>query len=531
MKQIKQISFFLLYIILTVCLFSCSDKPEIEPEPPEVKISADKTSIKANNRDETIFTVTVDGEEMTSSVIITQTGKITPVEEMHFLTDSAATYTFYATWHDIKSNEINIEAIDIDILLTIDKLSIKANNKDTVTFSVKADEEDVTSLATIIQTEVSDSTLTESEFHTKTSGTYTFYALYNGKKSNEVRVDVSEVIVSLSVDKTSIKANNWDKAIFTVMADDDDVTTSAVIMQQRYRDNMMLEYPEFLTDEAASYSFFAIYDEVLSNEINVEATYVELNFLKGYSVAEITSTSCEKCPRMTDALVTLQQSQPDRIHVIALHPYGKYCYSELAGSLSQTAIDFADRVNNPDPPPPMAIIDLDYPVILYTTTTATQSRLTGAINLSMAARGKISLTGMSVLSNVSDMDINFVVRFKTKKTDTYRFFAFIVEDGVVHRQSTGDYISDREYVHNNVATYQLNGDPFLGVDLGTIEEDKEETRFFSIHTDNFNTGRNVNLDNCRIVCYTLRMINGTKYIVDNVTSCPVNGSVRYLYER
>ena len=531
MKQIKKIIFVFLWIIPVICMNGCSDKPQTEPEPSEVKISADKTSIKANNKDKTIFTVTVDGEETTSSVIITQTGKTTPVEEMTFSTDSAASYTFYATWHEIKSNEITIEAIDIDVILGIDKHTIKANNKDTVIFFVHADDEDVTAMATIVHAEAPDSMLTDSVFYTKTPGTYTFYAIYNGKKSNEVQVDASAVILSLSVDKNSIKANNSDKAIFTVKADEENVTTSAVIMQKRNRDNLMLESPEFLTDEAASYTFYAMYDDEKSNEINVEALYVELAFLRGYSVVEISSTGCEKCPRMTNELITLQQSQSGRIHVITLHPYGKYCYSELAGALAQTAIDFADKANMDYPPPPLAIIDLSYAVILYTTTTASQIRLSEAITRATIERDRVSLTGMSVQSNVSNKDINFTVSLKTQKTDTYRFFAFIVEDSVVHRQSIGDNISDREYVHNNVATYQLNGDPFLGVDLGTIWAESESTRFFSIHTDDFNTGRNVNLANCRIVCYTLRMINGTKYIVDNVTTCPVNGSVRYLYEK
>ena len=534
MKQIKQISFFLLYIILTVCLFNCSDKPAIEPEPPEVKLSADKTSIKANNKDETIFTVTVDGEEITSSVVITQSGNTIPVEGMHFSTDSAASYVFYATYHDIQSNEITIDAIEIEILLTVDKQTIKANNKDTVTFSVTADEDDVTSYSTIIQAEVADSIIVDSEFHTRTPGTYTFYALYEGKKSNEVRIDASAVILTLSVDKTTILANNSDKVTMTVMADDDNVTSESMIILRSNKGEVLLESPEFLTDEASSYTFYAIYDNKKSNEIRVEAAFVELNFLRSYCIIEITSNTCANCPLLTEELKKKQQSLPGRIHLIAMHPFGSYCYSELAGALAPTANSFADRANTLPPPPPVAMIDLAYAVNLYPTITSRE--LDKALDRATLARDRVSLTGMAIESKVNDNnnEIDFTVHFKTKETGVYRFFAFIVEDGIVHRQILSDRTVDYNYIHNNVGTYQLAGDPFTGVNLGTIETTQEATRSFTIRTADFDMGKDrppVNITNCRIVCYTLRTNDGANYFVDNVTTCPVNGSVRYLYEK
>ena len=533
MKRIKKISYFFLWIIPIICMCGCSDKPEL----PEIKISADKTSIIANNKDQTIFTVTVDGEDMTSSVIITQTGKTTPVEGISFSTDLAGSYTFYATYHDIQSNEISIDAIDIDIdivLIINEQLNspsethtIKANNKDMASFSVKADEEDVTPYATIIQAEATDSIISDAGFYTKIPGSYTFYAMYDGKKSNEVRIDASAVALSISVDKTSIIANNSDRATFTVEADGENVTSSAVIMQKSNRYDIILDSPEFLTDEAASYSFYALYDNTKSNETSVEATFVELAFLGSYSIIEIASNTCPNCPLMTAELKKIQQALPGRIHVITLHPFGQYCYSELAGALAETANGFAERANTLPPPPPVAMIDLHDAVNLYPTITFQQ--LDAALKRATFARDRVSLTGMAIQSTAYNNVIDFVVNIKTKKTGAYRFFAFIVEDGIVHRQILNDRTVDQNYVHNNVATFQLTGDPLMGVDLGTILTGSEVSRNFLIHTD-IDTGRDVNLANCRIVCYTLRTNDGANYFVDNVTTCPVNGSVRYLYE-
>jgi len=524
MKQFKNVRLILGCIISLVWMYGCSEDSDIKTN---VKISVDKASIKADNADKAVFSVTVDGKDMTSSVVITEKNKNTPVAGIIFSTDSAATYTFFATYNNIRSNEINIEAVGLEVLIKADRQNIKANNKDIVTFSVIADGQDVTSLATIISVDSPESTITESGFSTNIPGIYTFFATYDGKKTNEIRIEATAFVLSLSVDKASIKANNRDKSIFKVKADEEDVTSSAVIMQKTNTTDIELDNNEFITDEATIYTFYATYEDIKSNEINVEATYTELAFLRGYSIVQIASTSNSQSPLLTEELIKAQQSLPNQIHLIALHPYGKYCNSELAGALGETAVAFVDRVNKPAPP--LAIVDLYDPVPLKATTT--QKLLSDAIIRSTLIRDRVSMTGIAVQSRMNGNTIDFVVNVKTKKTDNYRFFAFVVEDGIIYRQANGERAGDLNFIHNNVATYKLTeGDPYLGVSLGTVTEDRETTQSFSINTDQFNTGRNVNFDNCRIVCYTLRSKDGKNYFVDNVTNCPVNGSVRYLYE-
>ena len=529
MKQILKIKLFLGCIISIVLMYGCSDTTQ-NPDP-VVIISTDKTSIKANNKDKVFFTVTVDGNTITSPVVITQTSKNVSVEGMSFSTDSAATYTFFAIYDNIKSNEISIDAVDIEVIITADKQTIKANNKDMVVFTVKADGENVTSSATIVQVESPESMPADAGFYTKIPGIYTFYATYNGKKTKEITIDASAVMLSLSADKPAVKANNWEKAIFTVKADGEDVTSSAVIMKKITPTNFTaLDNNEFLTDEAGTYTFYAIYEDVKSDEVNIEAIYVELAFLKSYSIIEFTSTACPICPLLTEELKTLQKSFLYPIHVIALHPSGKYCDSDLAGALGATAVNFVDNVPYVAIPPPLAIVDLYDPVHLYQRDT--QTPLKKAIDRATLTRDRVSMTGMAVQSTTNGSKIDFRVSFKTIKTDNYHFFAFIVEDGVVNRQALEGHTMDPNFIFNNVATYKLaEGDPYSGVNIGTIVAGNETTRSFSINTDNFKTGRNVNLANCRIVCYTLRSKDGRTYFVDNVTSCPVTGSVRYLYER
>ena len=535
MEQVKKIGLFLGCIILITMMYGCSEKEKTNPVV-VLTISTDKTSIKANNKDRVFFSVAVDGNDMTSSVAIIQKNKNEPVDEMSFSTDSAATYTFYAIYKDILSNEISIEATDLEVILTADKQTIKANDKDIVTFSVQIDGEDVTADANIIEIDDTELDLEDSFFFTKTPGIHTFYAMYNGKKSSEIQIDASAIVISLSVDKTSINANNWDKATFIVTADDENVTSSAVIMQKIVNTTYKpLDNNEFFTDEATIYSFYADYAGKKSNVVDIEATYVELAFLKGYNIVHISSTVSDVSPKMTEVLKQFQQSPfyTDRIHVITLHPFGKYCNSELAGALSQTAITFFEQAYKDVPYfQPVAFVDLHANVPSYVSTETTKKYLSNAIDRATAARDWASLTGMAVESKMNGNTIDFFVKFKTMKTDNYRFFAFIVEDGVVHRQAMGNYTRDDNYIHDNLATYQLvEGNPFLGVSIGTITAGRETARAFSINTNNFQTGRNVNFENCRIVCYTLRSNDGQSYFVDNVTTCPVNGSMHYLYER
>ena len=530
MKRVKKIGLIFGCIISLVLIYGCSHDSGIKPDA-IVTISTDKISIKADNKDKVIFTVTVGGNDITSSVVITEKNTNLPIEGISFSTDSVATYTFYAMYNNMRSNEIRVEAIAIEIILSVDKPTIKANNKEIATFTVKADGEDVTTSASIIQMESQEAVVAGSGFNTKIPGTYTFFATYKGKKSNEIKVDASAIVVSLSVDKSSIKANNWDKATFTVKIDDEDVTASAVIMQRIDKNNFFaLDNHGFLTDKADIYTFYATYEDVQSNEVNVEATYVNLAFLMGYSIVQISSTACPICPLLTVELDKLTQnpSLAGQIHVITLHPSGKYCDSDLSGVLAKVAVNFVDNVQTSAPP--LAIVDLYDAVHLYERDT--QTPLIKALDRSTIARDWVSMTGMAVQSTTNGSNIYFDVSFKTVKTGNYHFFAFVVEDSVVNRQATGDHTMDPNYINNNVGTYLLTeGDPYQGVDLGIISVGKETTRSFSIDTGKFNTGRNVNLANCRIVCYTLRSNNGTNYFVDNVTNCPVNGSVRFLYVR
>jgi hypothetical protein len=202
---------------------------------------------------------------------------------------------------------------------------------------------------------------------------------------------------------------------------------------------------------------------------------------------------------------------------------GKHCNSQLAGAIGKTANDLSSESIFPS-----ALVDLRDEVALYPT--LTPRYLKQALDRS----GTTAETGIAVESQVNGATIDFRVKIRTTRTGTYRFFAFIVEDRIRSGQATHDddgkvvYIN---YVHDNIGTYVIpNADPRTGVAMDALRPGQEAVLTFSIDTKAINAKRTVRLSDCRIVGYTLKA-GGNGYVPDNVVSCPVDGSVRYVYRQ
>jgi hypothetical protein len=535
MKQRKKVYPRYLWIAIVCCLAGCSDKPEPEPEPVEVSISADKTTIKANGTDKATFTVTVNGKEATSAFTLTRKGAEEPMAEPSFSTRTPDTYTFYATFDGRKSNEITVQATEVIMLITVDKTSIKANNKDVAVFTVTVDGADVTSAATVTRAEAPETPLAGASFSTRIAGLHTFYATFDEWKSNEITLEATPVILTLSVDKPAIRADGKEEAAFTVTADGDPV--AATIYRREEPDAKALDADAlFRTEETGLYTFYALYDEIRSNDVTVEATYVPVTYLKQHLIMQSTSTNCPNCPLLGDAIREVQQSSASRIFAISLHVNGiirgQRCSSILSGAIFQTANDIANNLMDNWPG---TAVNLHKPVPLYANPATTLKYLNEAITYSDTHWP--AQTGIAIRSQISGASIDFTVKVRTTETGQYNFYAFIVEDRVArmqllpntNRQTAEDesYIVDENYVHHNVATFLPTGEnPATGASLGRIERGTTAVSTWSVDTGGIDVKRTVNLSNCRIVCYTLRMIDG-KYRVDNVASCPVNGSVDY----
>ena len=258
------------------------DEPENpdEPEIPEVEgpitISASTDTIVANGIDAVNFTVIQDSTDVTSLSKIYINDSI--IESNVFSTTKSGNYIVYAKKNDtIVSNEISFFAKEVEepeepekpIELYASKTNIIADGIDAVTFTVKQDNNDVTSESEIY---VNGNKINGNTFTTTVAGNYEVYAKKGELVSNEINIFAEEYIepekpIVLSASTTSITANGSDAVVFTVMQDGDNVTNTSEI----YVNNILISGTQFSTFTPGTYTAFAKKNEVTSNEITFTA--------------------------------------------------------------------------------------------------------------------------------------------------------------------------------------------------------------------------------------------------------------------
>lgn len=548
MKQKQRYGFYVLLALFAFQWMGCDRNnpdpgpdPNPNPETPvELVLTASRTAIKANGRDTVRFTITADGQELTSSYSLLMKGDTVPLKNDYFLTDTAASYTFYAIYQDATSNEIVVEAATVAVSLSASADRIKANNREAVHFSVLSEGNDVTQSAVINCVGGSSATLDADSFKTKEAGVYRFYATYDGGRSDTVKVEAEAITVAFSAVKETIKANGDDQTSFIVTADGEQVTSEAAIYLKSSGGDILLENNIFRTDEAGNYTFYAEYDGLKSNEVRLSATSVKYSFYKHHLIMQFTSTICPNCPRLEQTITSVVQDKPEVYH-LSFHLFSDregQCRSALGGAIYDIANDLC-----PEEGFPRATVDLnyDYNYIIRNYNTTKIAEVLTTLTTKYPA-----LTGIAVNSKVQNGVIDFTIKVKPSKTGNYAIYAFIVEDNLLYRQLLPDYddtplgyVANDAYPHKNVATYALpEGDPRTGVSLGSIKEGKQEERSYSIDTKTIDLNQvnpsvikrpPVNFANCRIIAYTLRQIDGKMYM-DNVVSCPVNGELPFIYE-
>lgn len=165
---------------------------------------------------------------------------------------------------------------DPKLTLTADVSEVFAG--ESVTFTAVLDGEDVTSSATFYRsTAAGNEQLVDNTFVTEQVGTYSFFAMHGAVKSNIVEVEVlapqtpGEPYVRAS--KSEIVADGIDAVTFTVFLDEEDITSQSNIWYEVGTNSaQVVDGASFTTTTAGDYRFFAVYDGVMSNTVDVKAT-------------------------------------------------------------------------------------------------------------------------------------------------------------------------------------------------------------------------------------------------------------------
>jgi hypothetical protein len=272
---------------ISITAIEVEDENEDENEDEEqteapIVLSASTDTITADGKDIITFTVMQDTVDVTGSVKIFVNEKL--INSNKYKTYFSGSYTVYAKKNDtIISNEItffakevgddnNDEDEETTIELAASKTTIVADGNDKVTFTVTENGKDITSEATIF---VGETELSLNVFTSTTAGTYTAYAMKDEVKSNEITITVEKVNepepekpITLTASTTNITANGSDAVTFTVMQDNNDVTSQSSI----FVNGSKLNGNKFTTYTSGSYTAYAQKNEVKSNEITITVT-------------------------------------------------------------------------------------------------------------------------------------------------------------------------------------------------------------------------------------------------------------------
>ena len=248
-----------------------------------ITLSVDKSEIAADGKEFATFSVDVADAQIIclndNSVLSTNT----------FKTTTAGEYRFAAIKGGVKSNEVKViaKALEVEVLLSVDTNEIVADNADVATFTVTVDGEDKTADAQIIVVNYGTA-LEGNTFVTDVAGEFIFQANFEGKQSNQVIVNATGVEqpaqknLVLTASAIRIKADGAETVTFKAMYGEDDVTATCQIKTTA---GLEVENGVFATSEAGTYNFYALYDNVRSNTVSVDA--YDPNMASDYEIGQI----------------------------------------------------------------------------------------------------------------------------------------------------------------------------------------------------------------------------------------------------
>lgn len=182
-----------------------------------------------------------------------------------------------------KPDEPTPPQVNESLVISVDNESIIADGIEVATFTVEyivdGESTDVTSEVSILEDKAG--VISGNTFSTTTPGTYKFYTSYGMINSNEVTVEATPVpedeeYLTLTVDKNEIDADASDAAAFTVTlilnGEQTDVTSESNIY---FEDGYYYDGHSFTTAQPGTYTFYAKYNNLKSNNVTITANEVE----------------------------------------------------------------------------------------------------------------------------------------------------------------------------------------------------------------------------------------------------------------
>ena len=343
----------------------------------------------------------------------------------------------------------------------------------------------------------------------------------------------------LVADKTTIYDNGTDGATFTLYYDGLILTEGYEI----YNGEELIEGNKFTSTKQGSFELWAAYGTVISNEvtINVVATPPaapeapkdtnpsKTNFKRRVLLTQITGTGCQYCPLMINAVhQAMTGSYADDAILAVAHlwndndPAYLYDAQTLDNSLGANGAPylFMDLNRN---------YDTNYTL--------------AAINKNIQARlDEVTTRGGIAVNSKYHAEEGYIVlnaTVKAAQTTEFRVGAGLLEDGIKATQTNPNGYAPVDGVDFNthddcirLADSKYTTSNYTGYSIGTIEAGKTASREFAFKLKTNGTGSATrwNHDNLKVIVFISTKEEGGVWSVNNVVSCPKDGSVDFEYE-
>lgn len=281
--------------------------------------------------------------------------------------------------------------------------------------------------------------------------------------------DTPEGVLRITVNANTLQANGTESVTFKVMYGSVDVSRSAdmnlisgINSQQTPLDNGI---NTFSTSTPGVYTFTARYKDGAQtldsdNTITITATAIagsEKDYFCKMMAMQFTSVGCVNCPFMSTTLKMIQEEQPERLAIAALHlPYGGYTDPMFI----QMASIYGQKLN-------VTALPTCFLNLRTSPLTSEKSSITTAMQAELDKKAVTCGVAIESTYNATSREVAIVAKITSNTSTIYRYLIMLTEDNLEAQQLGA---TDADYRHNHVVRAVLSSNVYgerlnLGVAL------------------------------------------------------------------
>lgn len=321
--------------------------------------------------------------------------------------------------------------------------------------------------------------------------------------------EVLQENVKLTANRETVHVGQGETVTFQVYFNGLDVTEESEIYIQITSQDLLIEDAFFIPQEPGKYLFYAKYKGVQTDILEIQVLSDEVlpkgDFYRRALVTKFTATWCVNCPKMSDAIETVKQKNPNRIIDVAVHyiddlevPAGK----NLAKQFSVNAI-------------PVAVVNLDEK---FKTSISSSVILQNYVDQTLASEWAAS--GIKLNSYEENGLLHVEMETTIAAEGEYKLAVALVQDEIKMAQMG----AGTDYVHYSVLRGMLSPKT-EGEEVGGCSRGDVLTYSYQYSMDQLEEGGSYRI----IACVLNRSTTGA-YILNNVISCPIKDKTDYQYE-